>query len=78
MANSADQDQKPTDLDLHSLQRQGMSGFSRTRVKYVKHQHENIGFGEALLMSMQNLCFLEKQKNLKLCSFEKFPSFHTW
>ena len=26
--------QKPTDLDLHCLQRQGISGFSRTRVKY--------------------------------------------
>ena len=24
---------QPTDLDLHSLQRQGISGFSRTRVK---------------------------------------------
>ena len=31
MANSADPDQKPTDLDLHCLQRQGISGFSRTR-----------------------------------------------
>ena len=25
--------QKPTDLDLHCLQKQGISGFSRTRVK---------------------------------------------
>ena len=37
MANSADPDQrllqKPTDLDLNSLQRQGISRFSRTRVK---------------------------------------------
>ena len=32
MANSADPE-KPTDLDLHCLQRQGISGFSRTRVK---------------------------------------------
>ena len=36
MANSADPDQlaskKPTDLDLHCLQRQSISGFSRTRV----------------------------------------------
>ena len=35
MANSADPDQlafqKPTDLDLHCLQRQDISGFSRTR-----------------------------------------------
>ena len=28
--------QKPTDLDLHSLQGQGISGFSRTRVKHYK------------------------------------------
>ena len=38
MTNSADPDQlaskKPTDLDLHCLQRQGISGFSRTRVKF--------------------------------------------
>ena len=37
MANSADPDQlasKPTDLDLHCLERQGISGASRTRVKY--------------------------------------------
>ena len=27
--------QKPTDLDLHCLQRQGISGFSRTRVKVL-------------------------------------------
>ena len=33
MPNSADPDQKPNDLDLHCLQRQGISGFSRTRVK---------------------------------------------
>ena len=26
---------KPTDLDLHCLQMQGISGFSRTRVKFV-------------------------------------------
>ena len=35
MANSADPDQlaqKPTDLDLHCLQRQDISGFSRTKV----------------------------------------------
>ena len=27
--------QKPTDLDLHCLQRQGLSGFNRTRVEIV-------------------------------------------
>ena len=49
MANSADPDQlasseaswllqKPTDLDLHCLQRQGISGFSMIRVKKVSCQ----------------------------------------
>ena len=39
MANSADPDQlasseaSSADLDLHSLQRQDISGFNRTRVK---------------------------------------------
>ena len=28
---------KPTDLDLHCLQSQGISGFSRTRVKVTSH-----------------------------------------
>ena len=36
MANSADPDQL-TDLDLHCLQRQVLSGFSRTRVKVCKN-----------------------------------------
>ena len=30
--------QNPTDLDLHCLQRQGISGFSRTRVKSSENQ----------------------------------------
>ena len=42
MANSADSDpdqlQKPTDLDLHCLQRQGISGFSRTKVNLIHIQ----------------------------------------
>ena len=33
MANSADPGKKPTDLILHCLHRQDISGFSRTRVK---------------------------------------------
>ena len=43
MANSVDPDQlaslKPTDLDLHCLQRQDISGFSRTRVKSTHNIH---------------------------------------
>ena len=36
MANSADTGQLATDLDLHCLQRQDISGFSRTRVNIPK------------------------------------------
>ena len=36
MANSADLDQLASSLDLHCLQRQGLSGSSRTRVKQIK------------------------------------------
>ena len=41
MTNSADPNQlaSPTDLDLHCLQRQGISGFSRTRVKQANLIH---------------------------------------
>ena len=35
MANSADPGQKPANLDLHCLLRQGISGFSRTRVNTI-------------------------------------------
>ena len=36
MANCADPVQKPTDLDLHCLQRQDISWFSRTKVKLTR------------------------------------------
>ena len=36
MTNIADPDQLPTDLDLHCLQRQGISRFSRTRVNGLR------------------------------------------
>ena len=35
MANSADLDQKPTDMDLHCLQKQDISRISRTRGNWV-------------------------------------------
>ena len=53
MANSADPDQLPTDLDLHSLQRQGISGFSRTRVKYSV-----ISYAETMVRKEVNENFL--------------------
>ena len=43
MANSADPDQlASTDLDLHCLQKQGISGFSRTRVNMQCNSFETI------------------------------------
>ena len=35
---------KPTDLDLHCLQRQGISGFSRTRVKLIQDNKKIAGY----------------------------------
>ena len=43
MANSADPD-KPTDLDLHYLRRQGISGFSRTGFKIPLSLQNKIAF----------------------------------
>ena len=43
MTNSADADQlasKPTYLDLYCLQRQGISGFNRTRVKHRRRDSD--------------------------------------
>ena len=40
MADSADPVQKPTDLDLHCLQRQDISGFSMTRVNLTASAHK--------------------------------------
>ena len=47
----------PTDLDLHSLQRQGISGFRRTRVKKTGPEH---GF----CTSGQNFKNIESQDNV--------------
>ena len=41
MANSADPVQKPTDLDLHCFQKQGISGFSMSRVKIPRKNHNH-------------------------------------
>ena len=41
MTNSADSDQKPTDLDLHCFQMQGISRFSRTRVKVFASAYQS-------------------------------------
>ena len=53
MANSADPDQlasqKPTDLDLHCLQKQGISGFSRTRVNKTLLE-KVMNAGQALIL----------------------------
>ena len=49
--------QKPTDLDLHCLQRQGISGFSRTRVSlYVFLQ---------FLSCFKNTCFRLRKREEK-------------
>ena len=44
--------QKPSDLDIHCLQRQGISGLSRTRVKTVLNESCS---GVAFLRSQDNI-----------------------
>ena len=41
MSNSADSNLLASDLDLHCLQRQGISGLSRTRIKINKFVHKD-------------------------------------
>ena len=52
MANSADPDQlassEATDLDLHCLQRQDLSGFSRTRVNMSASSNLVLIFGSCI------------------------------
>ena len=58
MANSADPDQLASS-DLHCLQKQGISGFSRTRVNTFLYMHENICCGyssEAPCQGVSNQC----------------------
>ena len=42
MANSADPDQLASELNLHCLQRQGISGFSRTRVTLSNTDYQTV------------------------------------
>ena len=42
MANSADPDELASDLDLYCLQSQGISGLSRTRVKKLRDERDNM------------------------------------
>ena len=55
MTNSADPDQlasqKPTDLDIHCLQRQGISGFSRTMVKFFVSMEMDIKLANCNFLS---------------------------
>ena len=72
--------QRPTDLDLHCLQRQGISGFSRTRVKGLNKLcrcfamfHKGNHFCDFLFAFLPNP--LEKGSALKINRKEFAPSF---
>ena len=52
--------QKPTDLDLHCLQRQSISGFSRTRVKGKSWLFIKAGLAQLIV-------FLETDPRRRLC-----------
>ena len=52
--------QKPTDLDLHCLQRQGisgLSGFSRTRVNTARYLHYQSNVSWELIHTWDGACF---------------------
>ena len=58
--------QKPTDLDLHCLQRQGISGFKRTKAKkFISYTEKNMG----ILLS-----FLYGHIQPKMCFFWWYES----
>ena len=71
--------QKPTDLDLHCLQRKGISGFSRTRVKGNNFVLElfNYLFMEGLFIKDGICSFWEQSLSFQsICSFwEQILSF---
>ena len=75
MINSADPDlQKLTDLDLHWLQRQGISGFSRKTFKMSIEIHQILSesincFLETL--SMMNTYFIQLYGKYQICSLGK-------
>ena len=62
MANSADPDQKPTNLDLHCLQRQGVSGFSRTKVNGSSGSDQNPCTRTSLMKSHCGYIFMRRMK----------------
>ena len=51
--------QKPTDLDLHCLQRQGISGLSRTRFEYL----------DIVMNQLSGIIFYMK-KTIRVCHFK--------
>ena len=76
---------KPTDLDLHCLQRQGISGFSRTRVKsklqmrlgsqiiVLLFLHENIGCGYSLDAPHQHMFLCSSKDSTSTLQLIKVP-----
>ena len=62
--------QKPTDLDLHCLQKQGISGFSRTRVKIqlIQVMVEFLKFYGPFHNALISAIFFFKYKD-KFCDF---------
>ena len=67
MTYSADPDswllQKPADLDLHCLQRQGISGFSRTRVNILPKTKRQLQRNCFLYGNLSVMCQKTLQNN---------------
>ena len=67
--------QKPTGLDLHCLQRQGISGFSRTRVKKRMVRSKGIWSIYFPASSQQNTSTISRMPLWKLC---RISNVHSW
>ena len=53
--------QKPTDLNLHCLQRQGISGFSRTSVKMLFNWNNTVSWKAPLVRITYFPCLIESE-----------------
>ena len=66
--------QKPTDLDLHCLQRQGISGFSRTRANISIDVFISMGWISYIKVSWKSL----QNQTKNTCLWEIFHIYHKY
>ena len=64
--------QKPNDLDLHCLQKQGISGFSRTRVKILSGMANSVDPNWSSLIWVCTVCICHFVGNFGVQKFRTF------